>query len=60
MEPISKKQDFEKFKQSVKEKLVKPYEFRTDKNGYNFLRYLAHSYYKNEILPNEWRILIST
>ncbi len=60
MEPILKKQYFEKFKQSVKEKLTKPYEFRTDKNGYKFLRYLAHSYYKNEILPNEWRILIST
>jgi len=56
--PLTKEKDFDKFIQTVKEKKIRPYEFRTDKKGYNFIRYLAHSYFKNEILPNEWRKLI--
>lgn len=30
--------------------------YRTDYVGVSFIRYLAHSYYKNELLPEEWRI----
>jgi hypothetical protein len=29
--------------------------YRTDEAGFPFLRYLAHIYYKNEFLPDEWR-----
>lgn len=47
--------DFESFKKSTKDKIESLHEYRTDKAGYSFLRYLAHSYYKNEILPEEWR-----
>lgn len=50
---------FEEFKSKVKAKISpKPF-YRTDKQGFSFLRYLAHSYFKNEILPEEWRELIN-
>lgn len=50
--------NFNDFKKSVIAKKEPLIEFRTDKLGLSFIRYLAHSYYKNEILPNEWRELI--
>ncbi len=49
-------ENFETFKELVAKKEIMKREYRTDKAGFSFLRYLAHSYYKNEILPEEWRI----
>ncbi|WP_417361514.1 hypothetical protein [Galbibacter sp.] len=47
--------DFQKFKEfTISKQDVLP-RYRTDDQGMSFLRYLAHSYYKNEILPQEWR-----
>lgn len=46
---------FEEFKSIVKSKVVPISTYRTDNAGLSFLRYLAHSYFKNEILPEEWR-----
>lgn len=47
--------DFQKFKEfTISKQDVIP-RYRTDNQGMDFLRYLAHSYYKNEILPEEWR-----
>ncbi|MEC4050950.1 hypothetical protein OX284_016050 [Flavobacterium sp. SUN046] len=48
--------DFEEFKELVGKKVVIKKDYRTDKEGFSFLRYLAHSHYKNEILREEWRI----
>jgi hypothetical protein len=56
---LKKESNFDKFKETVREKIISQYEFRTDKKGFKFIRYLAHSYYMNEILSNEWRILIT-
>lgn len=50
--------NFEEFKKRFKDIEVESYTYRTDNAGYSFLRYLTHSYYKNEILPEEWRIHI--
>ncbi|HEX5153630.1 MAG TPA: hypothetical protein VFW07_19410 [Parafilimonas sp.] len=50
--------NFEEFKNIVKEKIEEPPAFFTDSVGLSCIRYLAHSYYKNEILPYEWRQLI--
>ncbi|OPB84420.1 hypothetical protein [Elizabethkingia ursingii] len=47
--------DFEEFKKERYSKVLPMLEFRTDKVGLSCIRYLAHSYYKNEILPEEWR-----
>lgn len=52
-------EDFEEFKTKVKSKIIPKPNYRTDRQGFSFLRYLAHSYFKNEILPEEWRCLIS-
>ncbi len=60
MEFIKNEADFEKFKQSVLEKREDSHSFETDTLGLSCIRYLAHSYYKNEILPEEWRTLINT
>lgn len=51
---------FEDFKKSVSDKVEPIKTFRTDTAGFSFLRYLAHSYYKNELLPEEWRKNIKT
>lgn len=51
-------EDFEEFKARVKTKILPNQEYRTDNAGFSFLRYLAHSYFKNEILPEEWRNMI--
>lgn len=50
--------DFKKFKKSVIEKKETPNQYETDNLGLSCIRYLAHSYFKNEILPEEWRELI--
>jgi hypothetical protein len=50
--------DFKEFKKSVLEKKEKPIAYKTDALGLSCIRYLAHSYFKNEILPEEWRKLI--
>lgn len=50
--------DFEEFKKSVLEKKEIPIRYETDGLGLSCVRYLAHSYFKNEILPEEWRALI--
>lgn len=44
------------FHYSVSGNNITSISYRSDKAGYSFLRYLAHSYYKNELLPEEWRI----
>lgn len=46
---------FEEFKKLVKEKKYEKMEYRTDKAGFPYLRTLAHTYFKNEIFPDEWR-----
>lgn len=51
-------ENFEDFKTSVKNKNNKLSVYRTDVAGFSFLRYLAHSYFKNEIFPEEWRVFI--
>lgn len=52
-------EDFEEFKTKVKAKIIAKPNYRTDKQGFSFLRYLTHSYFKNEILPEEWRCLMT-
>ncbi|KQK26106.1 hypothetical protein AR438_11030 [Chryseobacterium aquaticum] len=50
--------DFTKFKKSVLDKKEPLTLYETDALGLSCVRYLAHSYFKNEILPEEWRALI--
>jgi hypothetical protein len=50
--------NFSDFKKSVLEKKETPNSYKTDVLGLSCIRYLAHSYFKNEILPEEWRELI--
>lgn len=50
--------DFNEFKKSILAKKEPPHEYETDKLGLSCIRYLAHSYFKNEILPEEWRAYI--
>ncbi|CEJ70095.1 hypothetical protein BN1195_02399 [Chryseobacterium oranimense G311] len=50
--------NFQEFRKSVLDKSEKPNQYQTDEIGLSCIRYLAHSYFKNEILPEEWRILI--
>ena len=51
--------DFNLFKKTTYDKKDNiKYKYRTDSAGYKFLRYLSHSYYKNEIFADEWRSLI--
>lgn len=50
--------DFDKFKEVIKAKINIQPNFRTDNTEFSFLKTLAHSYYRNEIFPCEWRILI--
>lgn len=51
--------NFIEFKKSILEKRETVKSYETDKLGLSSIRYLAHSYYKNEILPDEWRVLIN-
>lgn len=48
--------DFDNFVGRFVDLKVTLAEYRTDRSGYSFVRYLAHSYFKNELLPEEWRI----
>jgi hypothetical protein len=50
--------DFSHFKKSVLEKKEIMNHYQTDVLGLSCIRYLAHSYFKNEILPEEWRALM--
>ena len=51
--------NFEGFKKSTVEKREPLKHFITDTIGLSCIRYLAHSYFKNEILPEEWRQYIN-
>lgn len=55
---LKDEQNFSEFKKSVLDKKEIPYRYKTDVLGLSCIRYLAHSYFKNEILPEEWRCLI--
>jgi hypothetical protein len=55
---LKKEADFSEFKKSILEKKEPINLYKTDKLGLSCIRYLAHSYFKNEILPEEWRELI--
>lgn len=48
--------EFSDFKDLIKKQQSHNHIYRTDKSGLSYLRYLAHSYYKNELMPDEWRI----
>lgn len=50
--------DFNEFKKITIERKEALKEYKTDKLGFSCVRYLAHSYFKNEILPEEWRKFI--
>ena len=54
--------NFINFKNSVLEKIESTSEidYKTDQCGLSCIRYLAHSYHKNEILPEEWRAFIDS
>jgi len=58
LEPLPEK--FEDFVIQIKEKNSDRVEYRTDKTGFSYLRYLTHSYFKNELEPNEWRKFLGT
>lgn len=55
---INNEANFSLFKKSVLEKKTPMSYYKTDELGLSCIRYLAHSYYKNEILPEEWREFI--
>jgi hypothetical protein len=55
---LQKEADFSEFKKSILDKKEPINLYKTDKLGLSCIRYLAHSYFKNEILPEEWRELI--
>jgi len=50
--------NFMEFKKSIMEKKESAKPYVTDELGLACIRYLAHSYFRNEILPEEWRSLI--
>jgi hypothetical protein len=51
--------NFMEFKKSIMEKKESAKPYVTDELGLACIRYLAHSYFRNEILPEEWRSLIN-
>ena len=51
---------FEAFRKAVAEKKLAPRQYKTDTAGFPFLRILAHAYYLNEWLPDEWRAYLKT
>lgn len=51
--------NFTEFKKSIMEKKESAKPYVTDELGLACIRYLAHSYFRNEILPEEWRSLIN-
>lgn len=50
--------DFVEFKKTVAAKKNSQPKFRTDNTEFSFIKTLAHTYYRNEIFPCEWRSLI--
>lgn len=46
------------FRKNILAQKKMPRQYRTDSAGFPFLRLLAHVYYKNELLPFEWRRFI--
>ncbi len=56
---LSLPETFEDFKKEVKTKELVNKTHKTDKAGFSYLRTLAHTYFKNEVFPEEWRRLIS-
>ena len=56
---LKNESNFIEFKKSVLEKKDSIKSYATDNLGLSCIRHLAHSYYKNEILPEEWRALIN-
>jgi len=58
LKSIIEEADYLEFRKSTLERKKEPHIFETDKLGFSCIRYLAHSYFKNEILPEEWRVLI--
>lgn len=48
-------EDFNAFRESVIQKKPPVRQYQTDEAGFPFLRLLAHFYYGNEWLPDEWR-----
>lgn len=55
---LKNESDFNEFKELTLEKKEPLISYKTDNLGLSCIRYLAHSYFKNEILPEEWRELI--
>lgn len=51
-------EDFKTFKAAINEKKLLRREYKTDAVGFPFLRILAHVYYQNEWLPDEWRTFL--
>jgi len=56
IEPLPEK--YEDFRKKVLDYKVDEIAYRTDIAGFSYLRYLAHSYFKNELVPDEWRKFI--
>jgi hypothetical protein len=56
---LKDEKNFEEFKKSVLDKKEIPKIYRTDNAGFSCIRYLAHSYFKNDIFPSEWRKYIN-
>ncbi|TCZ64636.1 hypothetical protein [Flaviaesturariibacter aridisoli] len=55
---ISLPEDFKAFRTAVSEKKLAARHYKTDAAGFHFLRILAHVYYQNEWLPDEWRAFL--
>jgi hypothetical protein len=51
----NREEAFKEFKKWISHEQIQQIEFTSDKKGLSCLRYLAHSYFKNELLPFEWR-----
>lgn len=58
LELLKRNGNLNEFRKSVIDKIQEPISYETDLLGLSCIRYLAHSYFKNEILPEEWRQLI--
>lgn len=55
---LNEDMSFEDFKLEYQKRCDEfKYEYRTDKAGYYFLRYLAHIYFQIPYFPDKWRVL---
>lgn len=52
---VNLKESLDDFKKDILSRTFDDFEFRTDSIGFNFLRVLAHIYFKNEFFPCDWR-----